>query len=270
MSQGLYLFCLARLSRLPALPWKDKGLDGRSPLEVESFRDLAAIWSPVSVEDFCGPEAAARMRDLTWIGPRVIRHQEVVAGVMRHSPVLPARFGTIFWSAANLEKVLERHHDPIAGFLEAIADREEWAVKGMLDRSGAQEHLFARKLAQEAARLGALAPGTRYFQEQRLRAEIDRELQDWLREVCRELWADLRAYATEVRERRRLSREASGRARDMVVNWAFLVPGPAVGGFQARIQEANARYADRGLGFECTGPWPPYSFAPVLDMEPEE
>ena len=52
---------------------------------------LAAVWSPVPVEDFCGPAAEERLRDLTWIGPRVIRHQEVVAGVMRHSPVLPVR-----------------------------------------------------------------------------------------------------------------------------------------------------------------------------------
>ena len=77
--------------------------------QVATFQDLAAVWSPVPVEDFCGSEAEERMLDLTWIGPRVIRHQEVVAGVMRHSPVLPARFGTIFSSSANLGKVLQHH-----------------------------------------------------------------------------------------------------------------------------------------------------------------
>jgi hypothetical protein len=269
MPQGLYLFCLARLSRLPTLPLEGRGLDGRSPLKVAGFQDLAAVWSPVPVEDFCGPDADERMRDLTWIGPRVIHHQEVVAGVMRHSPVLPARFGTIFASSANLEKVLQHHHDTIAGFLERLADQEEWAVKGMLDRSGAQEKLFSLKLAREAERLGALSPGKRYFQEQRLRAACDQELQLWLQEVCRKLWTDLRDYAAEVRERRLLSREATGSDKDMVLNWAFLVPEKAAPGFQARIREANARYAHRGLVFECTGPWPPYSFTPTLEMETE-
>ncbi|MDP3182073.1 MAG: GvpL/GvpF family gas vesicle protein [Desulfobaccales bacterium] len=269
MSEGLYLFCLARLSRLPTLPLEGKGLDGQSPLEVAGFQDLAAVWSPVPLEDFCGPEAEERLRDLTWIGPRVIRHQEVVAGVMRRSPVLPTRFGTIFSSWANLEKVLKRHHDAIAGFLERITGSEEWAVKGMLDRCGAKEKLFSLTQAREAERLEALSPGKRYFQEQRLRAACDQELQQWLQEICRKLWTDLRDYAADVRERRLLSREATGSDNDMVLNWAFLVPEETVPGFQARIKEANRGYGEHGLVLECTGPWPPYSFCPALDLESE-
>jgi hypothetical protein len=269
MEQGLYLFCLARLSCLLSLPLQGLGLDGRGPLLVTGFRDLAAVWAPVSIEDFCGPEAAERLQDLTWIGPRVIRHQEVVAGVMRHSPVLPARFGTIFSSAANLEKVLHQRHDTIAVCLERLSDREEWAVKGLLDRPAAKERLFSLKLAQKTADLEVLSPGKRYFEEQRLRAACDRELPRWLKGVHLDLWDDLRRHAAESRERRLLSREASGRARDMVFNWAFLLPTGAVAAFQDRIQAANDRYADYDLWLECTGPWPPYSFCPALEPEPE-
>ena len=75
MPQGLYLYCLARLDRLPPPPLLGQGLDGRNSLAVARFQDLAAVWSSVPVEDFCGPEAEARLVDLTWIGPRVIRHQ---------------------------------------------------------------------------------------------------------------------------------------------------------------------------------------------------
>jgi hypothetical protein len=246
-----------------------RGLDDQNPLAVAIFQDLAAVWSAVSVEDFCGPEAEARLVDLTWIGPRVIRHQATVAGVMRHSPVLPARFGTIFSSKANLEKVLARHYDAIAGFLQRIAGQEEWAVKGLLDRSGAQAKRFSLNLAREAENLAALSPGKRYFEEQRLRAAGDRELSRWLSEVCQEVWTDLRTCAANVRERRLLSREATGSGREMIWNWALLIPATALPEFQARIETANARYADRGLVLECTGPWPPYSFTPALNMEPD-
>jgi hypothetical protein len=254
MSQGIYLFCLARLSRLPSLPLKWHGLNGQSPLEAVSFQDLAAVWSPVPLEDFCGSDADDRMGDLTWIGPRVIRHQEVVTGVMRYSPVLPARFGTIFSSSANLLKVLRHHHDTIAGFLEDIEAREEWAVKGLLDRSQAKEKVFARKLAREAERLEALSPGKRYFEEQRLRIGTEKELQQWLTEACRRLVNELRDHAAQVRQRRLLSLEATGSDKEMVLNWAFLVPAESVPGFQALIQDANARYAGGGLIFEGTGP----------------
>jgi len=269
MPQGLYLYCLARLSRLPPLPLEGKGVDGQNSLAVATYQDLVAVWSPVPVEDFCGPEAEARLRDLTWIGPRVIRHQEVVAGLMRHSSVLPARFGTIFSSLANLGKVLQRHYDTIDGFLKRITDQEEWAVKGLLDRHGAQEKLFSLTLAREAESLEALSPGKRYFEEQRLRAAGNQELQRWLQKVCREVWTDLRNCAADARERRLLSREVTGSDQDMVWNWALLVPEKAVPGFKARLRDANARYAGHGLVLECTGPWPPYSFTPALDMEPE-
>jgi hypothetical protein len=269
MPQGLYVYCLARLSRLPPLPLLGLGVDGQSALAIATYQDLAAVWSPVAVEDFCGPEAEARLQDLTWIGPRVIRHQEVVAGVMRHSPVLPVRFGTIFASLANLEKVLQCHSATIAGVLDHFTDQEEWAVKGMLDRTQAREKLLALKLAREAEALEALSPGKRYFEEQRLRAAGDQELSQWLKEVGRKLWAAFRNDAADIQERQRLSRKTTGSDQDMVWNWALLIPRPAVGGFKARIQEVNAQYAHRGLSLEVTGPWPPYSFCPALDMEPE-
>jgi hypothetical protein len=266
MSSGLYLFCLARLNRLPPPPLDGKGLDGQSPVQVVAFADLAAVFCSVPLEDFCGPEAADRLRDLTWIGPRILRHQKVVVEVMQHSPVLPARFGTIFSSPGPLQEVLQRHHDIISGFLGQVTNQAEWAVKGMLDRAAVQEKLLSLRLAQAGKQMEDLSPGLRYFQEQRLRTDSAQELQQWLQEVGRELWAELRGHAAAVRERRPLSREASGSEKDMVWNWAFLVAEEVVAGFKARIQEANARYADRGMVFELTGPWPPYSFTPVLDL----
>jgi hypothetical protein len=269
MASGLYLFCLARFNRLLPPPLEGRGLDDQSPIQVVAFEDLAAVFCTVPLKDFCGPEAKERLQDLTWIGPRIFRHQKVVAGVMQFSPVLPARFGTIFSSPATLKEVLQRHHDIIAGFLGQVANKAEWAVKGMLDRASAQDKLVSLRLAKETKQMEGLSPGRRYFREQRLRADSAQELQEWLQKVGRELWAELRGQAAAVRERRRLSREASGSDKDMAWNWAFLVANEAEAGFKARIQAANAQYADRGLVLEFTGPWPPYSFTPVLDLKPE-
>ncbi len=270
MPQGLYLYCLARLDRLPPSPLLGQGLDGRDSLAVAIFQDLAAVWSPVPVEDFCGPEAEERLRDLTWIGPRVIRHQEVVAGLMRHSPVLPARFGTIFASLANLEKMLQRHHDSIAGFLEAPhgpggmgRQRAVGPARGPR-RSCSPSTWPGRRQASRPYRRGS-----GILRSNGSGPQLNRNCQQWLQKVCREVWADLRDCAADARERRLLSREVTGSDQDMVWNWALLVPEKAVPDFQARLRDANARYAGHGLALECTGPWPPYSFTPALDMEPE-
>jgi hypothetical protein len=223
----------------------------------------------VPVEDFCGPEAEARLRDLTWIGPRVIRHQEVVAGVMRHSPVLPVRFGTIFSSLANLEKVLQRHYDTIAGFLERLTDREEWAVKGLVDKARARHEILSLHLARHEDRLGALTPGKRYLEEQRLRAQAERELNPRLRGMLGQTLEDLRVHALDFRERPLRSQGDGDDGEEMLANWAFLVDRNQVAALQAGIQAANARHERYGLVLGPTGPWPPYSFCPSLVAEPD-
>jgi hypothetical protein len=63
-----------------------------------------------------------------------------------------------------------------------------------------------------------------------------------------------------------LSREVTGMDKDMVLNWAFLVPRKAVADFRTRIEQANAEHDRQGLVFQLSGPWPPYSFCPALEL----
>ena len=53
----------------------------------------------------------------------------------------------------------------------------------------------------------------------------------------------------------------------MILNWAFLVPRNVTADLCARIDRANAECTDFELVFELSGPWPPYSFCPILEAE---
>lgn len=260
--EGIYLFCLARPHVPPVL--NVSGLDDRYLVLQWTFEDILAIFGKVSLEEFCGPLAESRMQNLSWVGPRACRHQEVIDHVMRHSPVLPARFGTIFSSPESLERLVRMHHDAISRFLDQVADKEEWAVKGLMDRAKAKEELLPVILAREGGALASLSPGVRYFQEQRIRAGAEKELNLWLKEICKRVANDLSRFAADFYERKVLSREATGMDEDMVLNWAFLVPRSATTDFRKRIGRANTDHAQQGLVFELSGPWPPYSFCPSL------
>lgn len=264
-SHAIYLYCLARSDLLPAI--EGIGLDGQSPLFLRTSQDIVAVLSAVSLDEFSGPYAESRMKDISWIGPRACQHEKVVEQVMRHSPVLPARFGTIYSSLAALEKLFEMHHAAISRFLDQVADKEEWSVKGLMDRAKAKEDLFSVILAREAGRLASSSPGMRYFQEQRIRSGVEKDLRSWLKEVCIQIQNDLSCYASDFCERKVLSRDATGMDTDMVLNCAYLVPRDLAGDFRARIDRANAEHTKRGLVLQPTGPWPPYSFCPFLGME---
>ncbi len=263
--EALYLFCLVPAPHLPRL--KGAGVHGLPAPAAERFREITAILSPVALEEFCGPGGEANLQDSSWLAPRLARHQEVISSLMRHSPLLPLPFGTLFSSRDSLARCLERHRRAIRGFWEEVAGREEWAVKGFLDRDRARQRLFSQTRAGQGAELDALPPGARYFREQRLRADLESQMRPWLKEALEQARTLIRESAAAACPRRLLPREITGREQEMVANWAFLVPRAQRAAFRARLNRANQMGASFGLVFTGTGPWAPFSFAPALSRD---
>jgi hypothetical protein len=262
---ALYLYCLARSGALAALD--GPGVDGEGSINLIAFGNVVAVASAVRVDDFLGPSAEARMKDLAWVGPRVCRHEEVVERAMRASPVVPARFATLFSSRERLAAWLETHQDAISRALDRFADHEEWAVKGTLDRRKAEACFLDAALARQSGVLSS-SPGARYFEERRLQAGVGRELDAWLSEAGARIAKALLDHAAEFREREVVSGEAPDEEGARVLNWAFLVSRSSVDDLGARIQQINAEQSERGLILTLSGPWPPYSFCPSLEPEP--
>lgn len=252
-----YFFCFARPDPAPEL-------DGAA-LEFHSFGGIGAVVSEVPLDEFCGPDAERNLQDLAWIAPRACRHEQVIEDVMRQSPVLPARFGTIFSTLDGLEDFVDRHRGQIAEALDRLAGHQEWGVKVWLEPAQAKEGALAREFAARQAQWAAASAGMRYLQQQRVRAEVEKSLGRVQRQICRAAAEELRAAASGFAERRALSEPAEG--RECIGNWAFLLPLHALDSFRRVVDQTNAAYAPDGLSFKLAGPWPPYSFVPALDGE---
>lgn len=263
--RALYLFCFARSDVVGEV--EGRGVDGQHAVCLFRYPpDLCAVASEVLLEDFCGLAAESKMQQLAWVGPRALRHEEVVEQVMRHSPVLPVRFGTLFSSQESLEEFLVAHRQTIWQFLERVADQEEWSIKGLLDRELAGQALMSAHLAAQQEQLATLPAGTRYFQEQRIRSAAEKELSHWLNETCQQVASELRKQASDFRECQVVPRELPESGAEVVLNWAFLLARGASAAFRLRINQVNANHATTGLVFELSGPWPPYRFVPPLSI----
>jgi len=265
-NQGaVYLFCFARSDLVGGI--EGTGVDVHQAISLfRRFPDLCAVTSEVPLEDFCGPAAELRMQELAWVGPQALRHEAVVEQVMRYSPVLPVRFGTLFSSQESLAEFLDIHRKTISQFLQRVSDQEEWSIKGLLDRKQAGKDLMSASLAAQQGRLATLPPGTRYFQEQRIRSAAEKELSLWLNETCRQVASDLMKQASDFRECQVVPREPPESGSEVVLNWAFLLRKCATAAFRLRIDQVNEKHATRGLVFELSGPWPPYRFVPPLSV----
>ncbi len=263
MPEVYYLFCLISADRLP--PLEGLGIDGEHPLFIERGPDIAAVLCEVPLEMFSGPDAEAHFKDLTWIGPRACRHEEVIMAVRNHVPVLPVRFGTVFSTLDLLAAALGRHRERIAAFLKQVTGSDEWTVKGLLDRRKAREGIVNERLNKQADALADLPPGKRYFMEQRLKSEAEKELRVRLRDLTQDVVQSLSPLTLDYAQRRLLSGDVTGDEEEMFFNGAFLVPGTSLARVQALIAELNGRFEPQGMRFDLSGPWPPYSFAPALD-----
>jgi hypothetical protein len=236
------------------------GVDGQGPISVRACGEIGAVLSEVELEEFCGESAEVRLQDLAWLGPRVCRHEAVIEELMSRTPVLPARFGTLFTSFDNVRQSVLAHQEAIAGFFARLGDQQEWAVKGLLDRVEALERLGS---SGQGPAPGA-SPGARYFQEKRNKAQLERDFGLRLREFCRRAAAALGTHAGDFRECKVLAPAAAGTDAEVVWNWAFLLSPAALVDVRARLDRFNGADAFSGLMLTLTGPWPPYSFAPDL------
>ena len=261
---AIYLYCVGSSSLLQSV--NGPGIDEEYPLLLFLYRELAAIVSMVKLSEFYGPSAGSRMEELQWIGPRAWRHQNIVEEIMQSSPVFPLHFGTIFHSFDSLQERLGRHHDEILRFLHHVSGKKEWAVKGLISLESAREALCSQKLTEAAASLSS-SPGTRHFQEQRLRLAADRSLNQWLQDLSEGVSKDLEVMGIEIRVRKIFPRGLLEDDRDMFLNWAALVPEALTRDVCARLDRANAEYSQFDVSFSVRGPWPPYSFCPALEAE---
>jgi len=264
--KAIYLFCLARADtpkRIDGL-----GIDGRSPLSLWRRDAIVAVFSRVSRTDFHGPAEEEPLEDLAWLGPRAQHHAKVIMNMMRYSPVLPTRFGTLFSSLQQLEKLMEKHQEKVLRFFDHVEAREEWVVKAWMKRTEIRAALLSR--AQEAQEHPpAASPEARHLHEQRLRMSVEKEINVRARDLCKQVAADLARYASDFRDRPIQPAYKSDEEGDMIANWAFLVRCTERAAFHERIKEANAVHGPVGVCFECSGPWPPCSFVPSLEADPD-
>jgi hypothetical protein len=218
---------------------------------------VAAICCEVPLDEWTGDRGEAQLKDLAWLGPRALRHEEVIERMMHTAPVLPLRFGCLFSSARRLEELLQRERGRIAAFIDKAEHEEEWSLQGSLDVLACEEAMFSAD--PRVAKLPASA-GARYLMEQKLRKDAARAARVWAREIQETL---TRALEGLVLERSTLRPTQEGD-----FHWALLAPRGSEAELSRRLEPLAEQLSERGLRLSASGPWPTYNFAPHLGEEP--
>jgi hypothetical protein len=235
------------------------GINSR-PVRFVSDGELVAAVSDVPAEDFDEAPLNEHVRDMGWLGPRAVAHQEVNSQL--HQTVeatVPLAFGTVFRDDDRVRQLLRDQAPALTQRLRAVQGCAEWVVALHAVRELDSAYIAERSTAIQDVRkeIANSSPGRAHLLNRRL-AELERDEARRLRaEAAEEVLAHLRemtvdAYAEPL---------PTDTVERPLLRVSVLVRRLDEERFVEEVESLRARWPEPGYRLLLTGPWPPYRFA---------
>lgn len=243
-----------------------KGIGGQPVRWVEQ-NDLAAAVSDVAEEDFDEAPLNEHVRDLSWLGPRAVAHQEVNYRLHEDAEaVVPLAFGTIFRDDDRVRQLLHDQRSVLSARLDAVHGRAEWVVTLHALSPPDAEHLASASPAIQAMHqeIAASSPGRAHL----LKRRLDQLQQDELRRIEGEATQEIVTKLRMIADDAYLEPLPSDKIERPLVRASVLVARGAEDGFLDEIERLRARWPEPNYRLLLTGPWPPYRFGGLPAASP--
>jgi len=284
----IYLYCIT--DKVPKLKEIENLVDKPYFIYQQS---LYAIVNKVKESEFAEENLKRNLADLEWIKTRASIHEKAIEGVMKNAGVIPFKFATLFNTESNLKTMLSQHLEEFKDILIKLEDKEEWGVKiycnsGKLKESLMQEDEQLLNIDKEingsttsfdklrtspersrgtltidperSRRVNSPGPGKAYLLKKKKEELLNIAVNKKFNEYGQISFDRLRERSQEAGINKLLPKEVTERNDEMILNSVFLINKDKVEDFLNIVDDLRVEYTDKGLFFDCTGPWPPYNF----------
>jgi hypothetical protein len=221
---------------------------------------LAAAVSDVPGEDFEEEPLNEHVRDMSWLGPRAISHQDVNASLFEASEaIVPLAFGTVFRDDDRVRQLLLEQTGTLADQLARVRGCAEWVVALHLLREPDPSDVAAASPALQSLRaeIEASSPGRAHLLRRQLAALERDESRRVQAEAATQLFDALRIASVDI-FREPLPTDAVERP---LLRASVLVRRSAETEFVDAVERLRERWPEPTYRLLLTGPWPPYRFA---------
>jgi hypothetical protein len=242
---------------------KFKGIDAR-PVRFLTQGTLAAAVSDVPADEFDQEPLNERVRDMGWLGPRAIAHQDVNARLHESAEaMIPLAFGTVFRDDDRVRHLLQDQAPALTERLEAVRGCTEWVVAlHLLKEPDVADVAAASSAIQDVQReieASSKKPGRAHLLRRRL-AELERDEARRLQgEAADEVLAGLQDIAADVFS----EPLPSDTVERPLLRASVLVARQDEAQFLGAIEQLRARWPEPTYRLLLTGPWPAYRFGGI-------
>ena len=256
----VYVYAVARAGcAIP--PGTPRGI-ADAAVRVASEGALEAFVSAVPEAEFDEQPLNEHLRDLAWLTPHAVRHQEVNAALAGGcDPLAPLSFGTVFRDDRRVLDMLRERRSELELRLDAIRGKAEWIAVIRRDEAAAASALETESETLRAlqAEVSGASPGHAYLLTRRLDEARRQELRSRDGSAIQDAAAALEDSGA------RLFREplVEDTAAGMLARFSVLADRGGTSALDTAIASFTTRWGDRAYRLELNGPWPAYRFASV-------
>lgn len=253
----IYLYCITE--KAPDLKEVESLVN---KLYFVYHQGLYAVVSRVLKYEFSEENLKKNLNDMDWIMVKASLHEKVIEGIMRNTCVVPFKFATLFNTEDSLKACLEKHAEEFKENLKVFEGTEEWGLKIYCDIEKLKETLLEEdeELLKMDREFNSSSPGKAFFLKKKKEELLNAVVNKKLNEYGQDSFERLSQESLQTRINNLLPIEVTERKDDMILNSVFLIDKNKVANFVNTVEGIKIRYADQGLFFDCTGPWPPYNF----------
>ncbi|MET9618392.1 GvpL/GvpF family gas vesicle protein [Kitasatospora indigofera] len=220
---------------------------------------LVAVAGPVPEDDFREAALRRHLEDLAWLEALARAHHRVVEATAAHATVLPLRLATVYLDDDRVSAMLDDRHDLLLDTLERLDGHLELGVKIYID--------VASDTAPPSppAPDPTLSPGRAYLRHRRAEQDVRHAAHLAAEQAVERIEAIARTYAVRRARHRVQEGELATGPGTNVSNDAYLVPIAHADAFRTEVTQSADGLA--GVHVDVTGPWAPYSFATLPDLD---
>jgi len=256
----IYVYCITRVK-----PTRDNLNDMEAKIYPIYSQGVYAIAGKVSPDEFNEENLKKNLSDMAWVEKGVRQHEKIIEEIMKEGTVLPFKFGTIFQTEKNVEKLLKEQNEEFKKIIENLNGKEE---RGLKMYCNLKEFKLAfekedERVKEKDKEIASAGKGKAYFLKKKKEELMKNAINEKISEYTKDSFERLKSVSYEAKVNKILPKEVTEKDEDMVLNAAFLIAAKRVKEFDNIVKYLKMKYFDKGLSFDYTGPWPPYNFCSI-------
>ena len=188
------------------------------------------------------------------VARQLIRHQQVIEGIMPKHTIIPMRLGTFAQDEAEVRDILNKGYRIIKDIFAKIGDKIEIDVACTWSdfNSVLKEVGEGKEIKEFKERVLANPKGITVEDQMKIGVMVKKALDEKRERYALQIQNTLKTASCDCKRHELMDDK-------MVINCAFLIEKAKCEDFDRKIEELNSNFAEK-LNFRCVGPLPPYSF----------